>query len=54
MVAARKLMVAALAAILLSGTAFAHYHFLHYKSRNAPFAPVPEKFERLLSEILLP
>jgi uncharacterized protein (TIGR03437 family) len=45
MVAARKLMVAALAAILLSGTAFAHYHFLHYKSRNAPFAPVPEKFD---------
>lgn len=45
MVAARKLMVAAVTAILLSGTAFAHYHFLHYKSRNAPFAPVPEKFD---------
>jgi hypothetical protein len=45
MVAARKLIVAAVAATLLSGTAFAHYHFLHYKSRNAPFAPVPEKFD---------
>jgi hypothetical protein len=33
------------AGLMLSGTLWAHYHFLHYRSRTGPFAPVPEKFD---------
>lgn len=38
---------AALAACLLavSATCSAYYHFLHFAGRNAPFVPIPEKFD---------
>jgi hypothetical protein len=42
MIRAKALLGTALA---MSGTLWAHYHFLHYRSRTAPFAPVPEKFD---------
>jgi uncharacterized protein (TIGR03437 family) len=30
---------------LATGALFAHYQFLHYQSRSAPFTPAPEKFD---------
>ena len=38
---------AALAAcvLALSATCSAYYHFLHFAGRNAPFVPIPEKFD---------
>ncbi len=42
MIRAKALLAAGLA---MSGTLWAHYHFLHYRSHTGPFAPVPEKFD---------
>jgi uncharacterized protein (TIGR03437 family) len=43
--AARRIGRMAAAGLLLSSASFGYYHFVHYLTRTAPYAPVYEKFD---------
>ena len=45
MPAMRRFATLVLALVALTSLSFAHYHFIHFTSRTAPFKGIPEKFD---------